>query len=39
MSAGAHLSQAAVYYHFAKFLFVDDLGQMREPRTWPRCGA
>ncbi len=28
-SAGAHLSQAAVYYHFAKFLFVDDLGQMR----------
>ena len=29
MSAGAHLSQAAVYYHFAKFLFVDDLEQMR----------
>jgi dipeptidyl aminopeptidase/acylaminoacyl peptidase len=29
MSAGAHLSQAAVYYHFAKFLFVNDLGQMR----------
>jgi 2,6-dihydroxypseudooxynicotine hydrolase len=29
MSAGAHLSQAAVYYHFAKFLFVDDLAQMR----------
>ncbi len=29
MSAGAHLSQAAVYYHFAKFLFTDDLGQMR----------
>ncbi|HEX9539530.1 MAG TPA: alpha/beta hydrolase [Streptosporangiaceae bacterium] len=29
MSAGAHLSQAAVYYHFAKFLFVDDLDQMR----------
>jgi dienelactone hydrolase len=28
-SAGAHLSQAAVYYHFAKFLFVDDLAQMR----------
>jgi dienelactone hydrolase len=28
-SAGAHLSQAAVYYHFAKFLFVDDLDQMR----------
>src|SRR6266496_6206647 len=29
MSAGAHLSQAAVYYHFAKFLFVNDPGQMR----------
>ena len=29
MSAGAHLSQAAVYYHFAKFLFVNDTGQMR----------
>jgi dienelactone hydrolase len=29
MSAGAHLSQAAVYYHFAKFLFVSDPGQMR----------
>lgn len=28
-SAGAHLSQAAVYYHFAKFMFVDDLPQMR----------
>src|SRR5215468_11036604 len=29
MSAGTHLSQAAVYYHFAKFLFVNDPGQMR----------
>ena len=29
ISAGEHLAQAAVYYHFAKFLFVDDLGQMR----------
>jgi 2,6-dihydroxypseudooxynicotine hydrolase len=29
ISAGEHLSQAAVYYHFAKFLFVDDLDQMR----------
>lgn len=28
-SAGAHLSQAAVYYHFAKFLFVNDPAQMR----------
>jgi 2,6-dihydroxypseudooxynicotine hydrolase len=33
MSAGAHLSQAAVYYHFAKFLFVDDLEQMRTAHT------
>jgi 2,6-dihydroxypseudooxynicotine hydrolase len=29
LSAGAHLAQAAVYYHFAKFLFVQDLDQMR----------
>jgi 2,6-dihydroxypseudooxynicotine hydrolase len=28
-SAGEHLSRAAVYYHFAKFVFVDDLEQMR----------
>jgi dienelactone hydrolase len=29
LSAGAHLARAAVYYHFAKFLFVDDIEQMR----------
>jgi 2,6-dihydroxypseudooxynicotine hydrolase len=28
-SAGAHLAQASVYYHFAKFLFVHDLAQLR----------
>ena len=28
-SAGTHLAQAAVYYHFAKFLFVQDMGQLR----------
>ncbi|HUA28843.1 MAG TPA: alpha/beta hydrolase [Streptosporangiaceae bacterium] len=28
-SAGGHLAQAAVYYHFAKFLFVQDPVQMR----------
>ncbi len=28
MSAGTHLARASVYYHFAKFLFVDDLDQM-----------
>jgi dienelactone hydrolase len=28
-AAGAHLARAAVYYHFAKFMFVDDLAQMR----------
>ncbi|MQB00800.1 MAG: alpha/beta hydrolase [Actinobacteria bacterium] len=28
-SAGAHLAQAAVYFHFAKFVFVDDLDQMK----------
>ena len=29
-SAGAHLSTAAVYYHFGKFLFVEYPDQMRE---------
>ena len=28
-SAGAHLARAATYFHFAKFLFVEDLEQMR----------
>lgn len=30
LSAGEHLAQAAVYYHFAKFLFVQDMAQLRE---------
>ena len=29
LTAGEHLSRAATYYHFAKFLFVHDPGQMR----------
>jgi dipeptidyl aminopeptidase/acylaminoacyl peptidase len=29
-SAGEHLAQAAVYHHFAKFVFVTDLDQMRD---------
>lgn len=29
-SAGAHYAQAATYYHFAKFVFVEDLDQMRQ---------
>jgi dienelactone hydrolase len=29
-SGGYHLAQASVYYHFAKFLFVHDLVQLRE---------
>jgi 2,6-dihydroxypseudooxynicotine hydrolase len=29
ISAGEHLERAAVYYHFAKFLFVHDLAQMK----------
>jgi 2,6-dihydroxypseudooxynicotine hydrolase len=29
VSAGGHLAQAAVYYHFAKFLFVQDMGQLQ----------
>lgn len=28
-SAGEHLAQAAVYHHFAKFVFVEDVAQMR----------
>jgi dipeptidyl aminopeptidase/acylaminoacyl peptidase len=28
-SAGSHLARAAVYYHFAKFVFVHDIPQMR----------
>lgn len=28
-SAGQHLSQAAVYFHFAKFMFVQDMDQHR----------
>ncbi|MGH3331460.1 MAG: alpha/beta hydrolase family protein [Nocardioidaceae bacterium] len=30
LSAGQHLSQAAVYFHFGKFVFVEDLEQMRQ---------
>src|SRR3989442_2199217 len=29
-SAGAHLTRAAVCYHFGKFLFVNDMAQMKE---------
>ncbi|MEV0380363.1 alpha/beta fold hydrolase [Nonomuraea sp. NPDC050643] len=29
LSAGRHLAQAALYFHFAKFVFVTDLDQMR----------
>ena len=29
VSAGEHLSRAAVTYHFAKYLFVQDMAQMR----------
>lgn len=29
LTAGEHLQRAGVYYHFAKFLFVHDPGQMR----------
>lgn len=29
LSAGEHLQRASVYYHFAKFLFVHDIPQMR----------
>ena len=37
-SAGGHLAQAAVYFHFAKFVYVEDLDQMREAhRHAVRC--
>jgi hypothetical protein len=44
ISAGEHLSQAAVYFHCAKFLLVSDLVQMRAaPMSGPdlpdRCAA
>lgn len=29
LSAGEHLAQAAVYFHFGKFVFVEDYEQMR----------
>jgi pimeloyl-ACP methyl ester carboxylesterase len=29
LSAGQHLAQAAVYFHFGKFVFVEDVDQMR----------
>jgi len=29
LTAGEHLSRAAIYYHFAKFAFVVDIDQMR----------
>ena len=34
-SAGGHLAQAAVYYHFAKFLFVHDWLRCGPPTSWP----
>jgi 2,6-dihydroxypseudooxynicotine hydrolase len=36
-SGGGHLSQAAVYYHFAKFFWVHDVDEMR--RTHARAVA
>ena len=33
LSAGEHLDTAAVCYHFAKFLFVNDMEQMRAAHT------
>ena len=37
ISAGEHLSQAAVYFHFAKFLFVSDMDQMRAAHQRAVC--
>jgi len=30
LSAAAHFTRAAVCYHFGKFLFVNDMAQMKE---------
>ncbi len=42
-SAGEHLGRAAVTYHFAKYLFVNDMKQMRAAHTQgrrvPHAGA
>ena len=35
LSAGEHLTRAAVCYHFGKFLFVNDLEQMNAEAEWP----
>ncbi|HET8718762.1 MAG TPA: alpha/beta fold hydrolase [Nocardioidaceae bacterium] len=38
LSGGQHLSRAAVYYHFGKFVFVEDYEQMRAAhRRAVRC--
>ena len=37
-SAGEHLAMAAVYFHFGKFLFVEEYDEMREAHM-SRCGA
>ena len=37
-SAGEHLSMAAVYFHFGKFLFVEEYDEMREAHGRP-CAA
>lgn len=37
LSAGEHLAQAAVYYHFGKFLFVEHLDQMRRAHGRAVC--
>src|SRR3954453_10321425 len=34
-SAGEHLAQAAAYFHFAKFVFVEDLEQRKPPTRVP----
>jgi hypothetical protein len=39
ISAGEHLWQAAVYFHFAKFLFVSDMSQIDGARQQILTGA
>lgn len=35
LTAGEHMTRSGVYYHFAKFMFVHDIAQMRAARARP----
>ena len=37
LTAGEHLQRAGIYYHFASFLFVHDIPQMRRITSYNVC--